>query len=171
MLARLPTLRILDGVDVTLEEYTDSQADNATEWLFSGKLDKDEDEIWKWTPGYEPPEELLRDSKKLDLMRRIQQVLTHSFTYSLTHSLTHSSTSQELEDSKRVLNADYRELAAKTYWDINKNTVARYCESSMWTTKLNGVPIADAIYETIRYSLTHSPQYLTHSLTQVAYLR
>ena len=89
MLARLPTLRILDGVDVTLEEYTDSQADNATEWLFSGKLDKDEDEIWKWTPGYEPPEELLRDSKKLDLMRRIQQVLTHSLTYSLTHSLTY----------------------------------------------------------------------------------
>jgi hypothetical protein len=64
-----------------------------------------------------------------------------------------------------VLNADYRELAAKTYWDINKNTIARYCESSMWTTKLNGVPIADAIYETIRCSLTHSPQYLTHSLT------
>lgn len=108
--------------------------ENAVEWLFSGKLDKDEDEVWKWTEGYEPPEELLRDSKKIDLMRKVQQ---------------------ELEDSKRILNTDYRELAARTYWDINKNTVARYCESSMWTPKLNGVPIADAIYETIRYMLTH----------------
>ena len=133
VISKLPTLRVLDGADVTYEEYTASREKGAGDWLMEGELDTDETSIWKWPEGYSPPTEWLRDTKKLGLIRQVQQ---------------------ELEDSvKKLLGRSYRELAASTYWDINKKTISRYLEASLWTGNYNGVSVCDAILETIRWRI------------------
>jgi hypothetical protein len=61
------------------------------------------DEKWKWPDGFEPPVAWLRDPTKMAMIREIQEKLEAS-------------------------NVDFRELARRSYWDVNKRTITRYLE-------------------------------------------
>jgi hypothetical protein len=69
---------------------------------------------WDWPEGYTPPEAILRDHVKMGMMEELQAELDK-------------------------LNA--RELASKSYWDLNKKGILRYLEgkSSVLSRDLYGV--------------------------------
>lgn len=128
VLSKLPQLRELDGIDVTFEEFNESQLRGAGDWLIQDLNDEDED--WRWPEGYTPKSEWRTNSFEVGMIRKIQNELDKS-------------------------GYNYRENATKTYWDVNKKTIARYLEASFWKDHLNGVPVSKAIIETIKWRLNN----------------
>ena len=51
--------------------------------------------------------------------------------------------------------SNYRRLGRASAWDVNKRTISRYLEASVWQPQLNGVPIAEAILATIRWRIAY----------------
>ena len=128
VLSKLPQLRELDGIDITFEEFNASNLPGAGDWLIQD-LD-DEDENWRWPEGYIPKSEWRTNTFEVRIIRQIQHELDNS-------------------------GYEYRQNAAKTYWDVNKKTIARYLEASFWKDHLNGVPVSKAIIETIKWRLNN----------------
>ena len=128
VLTKLPQLRELDGMDITFEEFNASQLTGAGDWLIQDL--EDEDENWKWPEGYIPKSEWRTKTFEVGMIRQIQKELDKS-------------------------GYNYRENAAKTYWDINKKTIVRYLEASFWKDHLNGVPVSKAIIETVNWRLNN----------------
>ena len=128
VLSILPQIRILDDESVTPEEHAEAQElGDSVEWIVEESMvNKDETDEWTWPVGFDPPVEWLRNSDKIDLMRGVQNQLDEC-------------------------GEDFRAMARESYWDVNKRTVTRYLEAALWKPLLNGVPVADAILETIRW--------------------
>lgn len=128
VLARLPQIRILDDESVTPEEHAEAQEmGDSTDWIVEeAPISRDETDRWKWPAGYDPPLEWLRNTEKMQLLRDVQAGLDEC-------------------------GEDYRQLARASHWDINKRTISRYLEAAMWSPKLNGTRVAEAIMESIKW--------------------
>ena len=128
VLSVLPQIRILDDESVTPEEHAEAQelGDSIDFFEEDVPLCRDETETWKWPDGYDPPAEWLRNPDKVEMIRSVQTQLD-------------------------ACGEDFRALAADSMWDVNKRTVSRYLEASLWKPCLNGVPVATAILESVRW--------------------
>jgi len=132
VLSRLPHVRVLDDEDVTPEEHKQAQEEGeySIKKAQDASLNRDEDEHWKWPKGYTPPSHWLRDVEKMALIRDVQKDLDNC-------------------------GEDFRSLAKKSAWEVNKRLVSRYLEASLWQPILNGLPVATAILNTIRFRATY----------------
>jgi len=128
VLAMLPQLRILDDEFVTPEEHAEAQelGDSIDWYIEEAPVNRDETENWKWPQGFDPPAEWLKNAEKVEMIRSVQTQM----------------------DEKCP---DFRSIASDSCWDVNKRTITRYLEASLWKPNLNGVPVADAILESIRW--------------------
>lgn len=119
----LKNLESLDGIYFTSDEINQSTSEEVGSWIATDDLD--ETENWKWPAGYTPSLELLRDKKKMKMIKHVQNILD--------------------------LRPISREKAKLTYWNLDKRTVLRYLEASLWKEELNGTPVYQAILDTINW--------------------
>lgn len=116
-------LESLDGIFFTADEITLSSSAKVASWIATDDLD--ETENWKWPVGYTPPLELLRDKNKMKMIRHIQSILE--------------------------LRPICRDTAKLTYWNLDKLTIVRYLDASLWKEDLNGIPVYQAILDSITW--------------------
>jgi len=119
----LKDLESLDGIYFTAEEITMSSNAKVISWIATDDLD--ETENWTWPKGYIPPTELLRDKKKMKMIKHVQNLL----------------------DLRPIC----RDKAKLTFWNLDKRTITRYLEASLWKEDLNGTPVYQAIIDTINW--------------------
>jgi hypothetical protein len=98
--------------------------------ILGSDVSRDEDEVWKWPAGFEPPVSYLSDPVKLALIRAVQKEVM-------------------------ALLPTFKEDGMVTFWDVNKKTVSRYLEAAQWKTELNGLSVSVSIVETIKWRKIH----------------
>ena len=123
VLSVLKNLLSLDGIFFTTDEVIMSSSSKVASWIATDDLD--ETEIWKWPLGYQPSIKLLRDKKKMKMIRHVQSILD--------------------------LRPACRDKAKSTYWNLDKRTILRYLEASLWKEDLNNTPVYQAIIDTINW--------------------
>ena len=125
---RLPSLRVLDGQDVDMRERIVAAhlTDHAAAAYLGEQVCRDEEDGWAWPRDFDPPRAVLMDGAKMRMLREVQRDV-------------------------EALMPTFRAAAADSFWAVDKKTVLRYCEAARWTPALNGVPLAHAIVETIRW--------------------
>eukprot|EP00607_Mallomonas_marina_P007657 CAMPEP_0182422434 /NCGR_PEP_ID=MMETSP1167-20130531/8132_1 /TAXON_ID=2988 /ORGANISM="Mallomonas Sp, Strain CCMP3275" /LENGTH=370 /DNA_ID=CAMNT_0024600497 /DNA_START=463 /DNA_END=1575 /DNA_ORIENTATION=+ len=90
--------------------------------------DRDEDGIWTWPPGFSPPHSWLRDSHKVNLI--------------------HQAEAEFLGPYKM-----YFQLARQTYFGLDKKTICRYLEATLWLPASNGKSVGERIRDTIDWRI------------------
>jgi hypothetical protein len=136
----LPHLRMLDAETVTPEERELATEPGYTSEFWEMVAEAAPPEVpivrgkWEWPAGFTPPEHILNDPQKVEMMSTVERDLDES-------------------------GGDFRNQALHTFWDVNKKTVARYLEAGLWTGTLNNKSIKDAILETIKFRLSYPMPY------------
>ncbi len=164
VLSKLPALCMLDSVAVTTEEvstakkvgsqYLTTSVDHA-EGLGGDDDDSlDEDDIWKYPEGFSPPGTVRTDANKKLMMRRTQKLLEEQVIRLPKNKSTEMNKNWTPLDTLKDEDAvefNCWDLAKESNFELNKRTVWRYHESSLWAPLCKKRPHYEAILETMRW--------------------
>ena len=164
VISKLPSLRMLDSVAVTSEEiatakkvgsqYLSASAENAVGLGGDDDGSLDEDDTWQYPEGFVPPGSVRNDPNKKLMMRRTQKLLEEAIIRLPKNKNTEMNknwTPLESLKDEDAIELNVWELAKKADFEMNKRTVWRYHESSLWGPLCKKRPHYEAILETMRW--------------------
>ena len=164
VISKFSSLRMLDCVAVTDEEiamakkvgseYLDASTHEADEFSMDGADSLDEDDIWKYPKGFLPPLHVRNDPSKKQMMRRTQQLLEEAvirLPIDKNTEMNKNWTPLDTLKDEDAIELNVWELAKKADIEMNKRTVWRYHESSLWGPQCKKRPHYEAILETLRW--------------------
>ena len=164
VISKLPSLRMLDSVMVSNEEvatakkvgsqYLSANSDTAEGLGGDDVGSLDEDDVWKYPEGFLPPISVRNDPNKKLMMRKTQKLLEEAVIRLPKDKNTEMNKNWTPLDSLKdedAIELDVWELAKKGDFEMNKRTVWRYHESSLWGPMCKKRPHYEAILETMRW--------------------
>ncbi len=164
VISKLPSLRMLDSVVVTHEEMTTAKkvgrqylaasSDTAEGLGGDDSSSLDEDDVWKYPEGFIPPGQVRNDPNKKLMMRKTQKLLEEAVIRMPKDRNTEMNKNWTPLDNLKdedAIEFDVWELAKQADFEMNKRTVWRYHESSLWGPLCKKRPHYEAILETMRW--------------------